>query len=1102
MAARKRIALLMAQADENYQEKFIRGFLRPLFAEDFDVCIFSMYIKYQDTTTREVGESNIYSLVNYSLFDAVVLLSDTIQTPGVLQALEEKIHECYTGPVLVVDARSTYFPSIWTDSYTPFRSLVDHLIEVHGYKDIAFLSGRRWHPHSRQRQKAYEDALAAHGIPLREEKVFYGDFWYTSGSGCAENLLREGSSLPEVVICANDQMAIGLARTLEENGVNIPEDIAVVGFDSIEEGRTSPCPISSAYIPAASTGQHAAHSILQLMRGEEISDPDTTVELFIGGSCGCDAEKVRYRDILRKSWASGQSDGTYLSLHNKMQENIMIQTRLHGGIDVIYDNLSQIKGYKSFHICLCEQWATPAALSRGMLSSHGYPEHMLHALASFGDDPTRDVIDLQDSFDTVDLLPDLHKEREEPAAYIFTPLHFEDSCFGYAVVDYGSRIRSYDETYRMWMQGLMRALESLRRTCIVQERHGNTLPDVSSETDISSEELRMMKEVGSILDENRLHYYYQPIVSAVDGSIFAFEALMRAKSDMKVSPLQIISFAAKLKRLADVEKATFLNVLEQMETEGDAFGEAHIFINSIPGTRLDEMDYRRIEEMLKKRGSKAVVELTEQTELDDNELADMKDRFARMGIDTAVDDYGTGYSNVSNLLRYMPNYVKIDRSLLSGIQDSPQKQHFVREIINFSHDNGIQVLAEGVETGEELRTVIILGCDLIQGYYTGRPAPEVIRSIDGAIIEEICRYQKERQDGGLRRVFVSGKTNRFSATGLSREGYTEIESRPGEGTFRDYTLSGALGQKADLRLVICEGYEGQITLEHVHLNSPKQLPLIELKPGAKLTLVLTGDNILSGGGIHVPVGAELTLRGEGDLNIKLNSDDYFGIGCLSGAAGKLEFYQNGAVSIEARGNRGVGIGGETAASILIHRGRFLLQQIGGIAVGIGCMEGDVELDVHDCELDMTYTAGECCGLGSYAGCAGIDMRKVFLHCFGSADALVVAGSIRGDKAEVRYHEMGTNIDVRAEQASGAGTLKGESSVILDNVSYRFSATGKEAYAYGGCNNAGGLIAMNSNISVRIRNENGRIAAWQDNYMSYTDCRGDLTLNGKVYNGFD
>ena len=121
----------------------------------------------------------------------------------------------------------------------------------------------------------------------------------------------------------------------------------------------------------------------------------------------------------------------------------------------------------------------------------------------------------------------------------------------------------------------------------------------------------------------------------------------------------------------------------------------------------------------------------------------MKKAYARLNIKTAVDDYGAGYSNVSNLLRYTPDYVKIDRALISRIEESPQKQHFVRDIIEFSHDNGILALAEGVETEEELKTAILLGVDLIQGYYTARPEKELIQTIDPRISESIKYFSSD-----------------------------------------------------------------------------------------------------------------------------------------------------------------------------------------------------------------------------------------------------------------------------------------------------------------------------------------------------------------------
>ena len=116
---RKNIALLLAQADENTQRRYTEGFLKGAFARDYDVCIFSMFLKYQESTMREVGESNIYNLIQYDRFDAVVVMKDTIQTPGVAECIEEHIKESFKGPVIVIDAESKYFRSIMMDHYTP-----------------------------------------------------------------------------------------------------------------------------------------------------------------------------------------------------------------------------------------------------------------------------------------------------------------------------------------------------------------------------------------------------------------------------------------------------------------------------------------------------------------------------------------------------------------------------------------------------------------------------------------------------------------------------------------------------------------------------------------------------------------------------------------------------------------------------------------------------------------------------------------------------------------------------------------------------------------------------------------------------------------------
>lgn len=90
----------------------------------------------------------------------------------------------------------------------------------------------------------------------------------------------------------------------------------------------------------------------------------------------------------------------------------------------------------------------------------------------------------------------------------------------------------------------------------------------------------------------------------------------------------------------------------------------------------------------------------------------------------------------------MPRYVKIDRVLINGIYENPQKQHFVKNIIEFAHDNNIITLAEGVENAKELKEAIKYGIDLIQGFYTAKPNRKVLTNIDVNIANEIVQFNK------------------------------------------------------------------------------------------------------------------------------------------------------------------------------------------------------------------------------------------------------------------------------------------------------------------------------------------------------------------------
>jgi len=187
-----------------------------------------------------------------------------------------------------------------------------------------------------------------------------------------------------------------------------------------------------------------------------------------------------------------------------------------------------------------------------------------------------------------------------------------------------------------------------------------------------------------------------------------------------------------------VEKATIFNVMERFSNDFDKFSGRKVFINSIPGHFLNETDNQIVSDKYSDYMKYVVFEITEQNSVSDEELAAIKRVGNTMANNhIAIDDYGTGHSNIVNLMRYTPQIIKIDRFLISGIHRDVNKQMFVRSTIEFARLNKIQVLAEGVETSEELRMVIELGVDYVQGYYTARPAAEPLANIAEEVRNEI-----------------------------------------------------------------------------------------------------------------------------------------------------------------------------------------------------------------------------------------------------------------------------------------------------------------------------------------------------------------------------
>lgn len=520
-----------------------------------------------------------------------------------------------------------------------------------------------------------------------------------------------------------------------------------------------------------------------------------------------------------------------------------------------------------------------------------------------------------------------------------------------------------------------------------------------------------------IMNENLFEYYFQPIISTKTGEIFAYEALMRSNLDsIQMTPLEILDLAAKEERLYEIEKCTFFNVIKLMEEYSDVFSKKKLFINSIPGHQLNDEDFYQLYEQYGPLFKNIVMEITELTYLDDAGIRLLHQRLKDTGCQLALDDYGTGFSNESNLLNTNPNYIKIDHAILHCINVDTKKQQLVANLVKFAKHNNIQVIAEGIETYDEFKYVISLGVDYIQGYYTAKPEPVLVESMSDDLLHKLrtINYMLSEETGSTK-AYITKNDHILSPVALNLESYTKL-------IVYDDTLhlQGRHDMVSNLSIQIPDNHACHLILDNVHLSS-SGTPSISLGINSKVTLKLIGKNRLDENGIWVPQSSELTLTGDGNLTINLNKASTVGIGSnLKEAYGNLTFEGTGAINIKAFTNAPIGIGGgynPLRSKIRFHSGDITVHVSGYQAVAIGSMNDYAHIMIGACKLHIKAEATNSLGIGCLSGMLKIESEgELDMHCQGQS--CVAVGAL--DAGEGSIHINGGKIDMRINGNKGAG----------------------------------------------------------------------------------
>lgn len=433
------IAVVVSGINQEYQSSVLTGAAQYAAEHGIRLCHFADMGGIIGSAAHDIGEYNIYRLIRYAAFDGLLLLGNTVLSAE-NRAAVFRAAKASGIPAVLVDAKEDFAASVCIDNYHAMRQVVEHMLDVHKCSRVFYLSGPAANPESADRLRAFRDVFAERGLSVPPKMIRMATFTSGDGTAAAESLLeaaKQGDPLPEAVVCANDIMAIAVMNTFIANGVRVPEDVRVTGFDHSFEGRNYEPELTSVGAQLTEEGKTAMEL---LCTGKATPGAVTMLhsQPFFSRSCGCKN-------------SAAESEHRFKQVRFRQMERIAADTRLcnrlscsfaecetpQAMMDVLAELILELN-CTGFWFCLNSDWAgNPETLTTpeyGTLHEEhrieGYPEQM-HLLLAWENGERKNTCD----FSVGEMLPQL-AEKADPqnGGLFFLPVHFRSRTFGYCVL--------------------------------------------------------------------------------------------------------------------------------------------------------------------------------------------------------------------------------------------------------------------------------------------------------------------------------------------------------------------------------------------------------------------------------------------------------------------------------------------------------------------------------------------------------------------------------------------------------------------------------------------------------------------------------------------
>ena len=447
---RKKIAVLMASIDREYQQDFASGLAAAGAKLDMDVCIFNSQGHMNVAiSTSEAGESMIYDLPDLTDFDGIISMPATMGNDIALQKVYEVLKPLKGKPHVSIDVPQEGAVTIRFNDRISVETMTEHLITEHGVRRIAFVSGPLNSAVATARVDACRDVLKKHGLKLDDNMLFDGQWTRIGGRNAAEQLMEIGGELPDAIMCGNDDMALSVIEYLTEHGVRVPKDVAVTGFDALREavmrGLTTICR------PIDKSAKQAMEILNSWIQGEEPKVKDvvlSTIPIY-GDSCGCTQSLEHVNEKLRALGSDRWDMETTLTRVSMFSGTMAGVGDEHEAHDKIHDFVASWD-IREFYLCVDPSICMEV---ENVPDNRSYPEEMLLLYGVRGGKQ----YDFQ-KIPTYDLVPVLQEMRKNAVCLIFCPLYYRDRSLGYVAMDLGNGTGSALYPVLMLLNGALMSL--------------------------------------------------------------------------------------------------------------------------------------------------------------------------------------------------------------------------------------------------------------------------------------------------------------------------------------------------------------------------------------------------------------------------------------------------------------------------------------------------------------------------------------------------------------------------------------------------------------------------------------------------------------------